>query len=49
MKVVLFARVSTSIQDYERQINELTSLSKRNGWEIVASFAEKIWLIRHFE
>ena len=34
MKVVLFARVSTNIQDYDRQINELTGLAKRNGWEI---------------
>ena len=42
MKVVLFARVSTNIQDYDRQINELTGLAKRNGWEIAASFAEKI-------
>lgn len=42
MKVVLFARVSTNIQDYDRQINELTALAERNGWEIVASFAEKV-------
>lgn len=42
MKVVLFARVSTNIQDYDRQINELTGLAKCNGWEIAASFAEKI-------
>lgn len=42
MKVVLFARVSTNIQDYERQINELTALSKRNGWNIAATFAEKV-------
>lgn len=42
MKVVLFARVSTNIRDYERQINELTALAERNGWEIAASFAEKI-------
>lgn len=42
MKVVLFARVSTNIQDYERQINELTALAERNGWDIAASFAEKV-------
>ena len=42
MKVVLFARVSTNIQDYDRQINELTALAARNGWEIAASFAEKV-------
>lgn len=42
MKVVLFARVSTNIQDYDRQINELTALAERNGWEIAASYAEKV-------
>lgn len=42
MKVVLFARVSTNIQDYDRQINELTGLAKRNGWKIAASFTEKV-------
>ena len=42
MKVVLFARVSTIAQDYERQINELTALADRNGWIIVGTFAEKI-------
>lgn len=42
MKVVLFARVSTNIQDYDRQINELTALAERNGWVIAASYAEKV-------
>ena len=42
MKVVLFARVSTNIQDYDRKINELTGLAKRNGWDIAASFAVKV-------
>lgn len=42
MEVVLFARVSTNIQDYKRQINELTALAERNGWDIAASFAEKV-------
>ena len=42
MRVVLFARVSTNIQDYDRQINELTRLAKRNGWDIAASFTEKV-------
>lgn len=41
-KVVLFARVSTIAQDYERQINELTALANRNEWTIVETFAEKI-------
>lgn len=42
MKVVLFARVSTIAQDYERQINELTTLANQNGWSIAGIFAEKI-------
>lgn len=42
MDVVLFARVSTNIQDYERQVNELTTLANRNEWTIKASFAEKV-------
>lgn len=42
MKVVSFARVSTNIQDYERQINELNDLANRRHWEITASFAEKV-------
>ena len=42
MEVELFARVSTNIQDYKRQINELTALAERNGWDIAASFAEKV-------
>lgn len=41
-KVVLFARVSTNIQDYERQINELTTLAEQNNWIISATFCEKI-------
>ena len=42
MKVVLFARVSTNIQDYDRQINELTALTERKGWTIAGIFAEKV-------
>ena len=41
-KIVLFARVSTNIQDYERQINELTALAEQNNWIISATFCEKI-------
>lgn len=42
IKTVIFARVSTSIQEYDRQVNELTALAKSNGWIIEAVFAEKI-------
>lgn len=42
MNTVIFARVSTNIQDYERQVNELTALADRNGWSVEEVFAEKI-------
>ena len=41
-KVVIFARVSTGIQDYERQVNELTAFSQRNNWIVAATFCEKV-------
>ena len=41
MKTVIFARVSTNVQEYDRQINELTVLAKLNGWSVEAVFAEK--------
>ena len=41
-KVVIFARVSTNGQDYERQVNELTALSQQNNWIVTATFCEKI-------
>jgi DNA invertase Pin-like site-specific DNA recombinase len=41
-KICIFARVSTSIQDYDRQVNELTTLAQRNGWSVEAVFSEKI-------
>lgn len=40
--VVAFCRVSTFIQDYERQTNELTALANGKGWQLDATFAEKI-------
>ena len=42
IKVVIFARVSTNVPDYERQVNELTALANRNGWSVEAVFAEKV-------
>lgn len=41
-KIVIFARVSTSVQDYERQVNELTAIAQHNNWSIEAIFCEKI-------
>ena len=41
-KVVIFARVSTNGQDYDRQIIELTALAQKNEWKVSAIFSEKI-------
>ena len=41
-KVVIFARVSTNIQEYDRQVNELTALAVRNEWAVEATFCEKV-------
>ncbi|MFS2394990.1 recombinase family protein [Bacteroides thetaiotaomicron] len=41
-KVVIFARVSTSGQEYERQVNELTAFAVKNNLQVKAIFAEKI-------
>lgn len=40
--VVLFCRVSTCIQDYHRQINDLKELVQKRNWTIVKIFSEKI-------
>ena len=41
-KVVIFARVSTGIQEYDRQVNELKAMANSNGWSVEAVFAEKV-------
>lgn len=41
-KVVLYCRVSTQIQDYERQVSDLTQFAKKHQWEIAETFTEKI-------
>ena len=41
-KVVIYARVSTSAQDYSRQITELRKYAKKQNFEIVKEFSEKI-------
>ena len=42
MKVVLFCRVSTLHQEYDRQVNELSALALAQGWNVEAIFAEKV-------
>lgn len=41
-RVVILARVSTQIQEYERQINELTAYAHSNQLNIVKVFANKV-------
>ncbi|MCM1139321.1 MAG: recombinase family protein [Muribaculum sp.] len=40
--VVIFCRVSTKVQDYQRQLNDLTEDATRRGWSIAKIFCEKI-------
>jgi DNA invertase Pin-like site-specific DNA recombinase len=41
-KAIIYARVSTNRQDLQRQLTELNQYAKKNGFEIVATFEEKI-------
>lgn len=40
--VVLLCRVSTSSQDYTRQVDELTDFCQKQGWNVVKVFANKV-------
>lgn len=40
--VVIFGRVSTAAQDYQRQICELTTLAQKRNWNVVRVFTEKV-------
>ncbi|MBO5579251.1 MAG: recombinase family protein [Prevotella sp.] len=42
MRIVAFCRVSTTLQDYQRQCNELAALANSKGWQLEATFAEKV-------
>lgn len=39
---VIYARVSTNTQDYQRQLEELREYANRMGYEVVTEFAEKV-------
>lgn len=41
-RVVIYARVSTSTQDYERQLVELKEYAQRMNYNVIKEFAEKI-------
>lgn len=42
MKVVIYARVSTREQDYDRQLVELREYADRMGYDVVREFSEKV-------
>lgn len=42
VKAVIYARVSTQGQDYERQLSELRQYADRMGYDVVKTFSEKI-------
>ena len=42
MKVAIYARVSTTDQNYEGQLEELRSLANRSGWTVTETYSEKI-------
>lgn len=42
VKVVIYARVSTQGQDYDRQLSELKLYADRMGYDVVRTFSEKI-------
>lgn len=42
MAVVIYARVSTKGQDYERQLEELRNYAQRMGYSVIREFSEKI-------
>ena len=41
-KVVIFARVSTDKQEYQRQLVELREYCSKAGWDVVREFANKV-------
>ena len=41
-KVVIYARVSTATQDYDRQLVELREYARKMEYDVVAEFTEKV-------
>lgn len=40
--VVIFCRVSTKVQDYQRQVNDLTAFAQARSWKVEKCFCEKV-------
>ena len=42
MNTVIYTRVSTNVQDYQRQIDELQQFASSRGWNVLQVFSEKV-------
>ena len=42
MKTIIYARVSTKSQEYDRQIADLREYASKMGYEVVKEFSEKV-------
>ena len=42
MNTAIYTRVSTSVQDYQRQIDELQQFASSRGWNVLQVFSEKV-------
>jgi DNA invertase Pin-like site-specific DNA recombinase len=42
LKVVIYSRVSTNVQEYDRQVNDLRTFATKQGYNVINTFAEKI-------
>lgn len=42
MKTVIYTRVSTSVQEFERQVSDLTAFAGKQGFDVVNTFSEKV-------
>ena len=42
LQAVIFTRVSKNVQNYQRQIDDLTVYATKQGWTVIGVIAEKI-------
>ena len=42
MNTVIYTRVSTNVQDYRRQIEELQQFASSHDWNVLQVFSEKV-------
>ena len=42
VKVAIAVRVSTELQDYSRQVNDLQNVASKNNWEVIEVITEKV-------